>query len=122
MISRKSTDDDNDPDVVKVVSILERQKTNRVLIVVVGVVAGIGIITGGVVLVVGSEPWWVTILKIILPTVVGGAGTAFVLQRIVVKVRVYLAAHSKRMIVLERTVDPDRESSGINPDGTFRHD
>lgn len=109
-------------DRVKIARIQENQKTARVALIVGGAVVGVGLVVAGVVIATNDDAWWVSLLKILVPTLFAGGGTSYVFHKVVVKVRLYLRNHNQRTIMLERMLDPNRESSRVNPDGTSKND
>jgi hypothetical protein len=65
-----------------------------------------------------ERPWWHYIVVPIVPTVVGWFPGPLIIRRF----RRYMAHHHDRTVNLERSVDPNRTTSGLNKDGTFEHD
>ena len=93
-------------------------KTIRWITVTFGIVAGIGLVTWGVVA-VQPAPWWKVLLFTAAPPL-SVLGTVIMLLKKSVKKKI--DELSKRNRTLEQVVDPTRESSGLLNDGTHPHD
>ena len=101
---------------VEVIRIQERSKIIRTA--VVSGAALLGSIALGVGLVLAnSSPWLQAFV-----TVAGLALPSYAVWRIRATFRMYMETHNKSKMAIEAAVDSSRTSSGLNPDGTSRHD
>ena len=98
----------------------ERHKTIRWIAVTFGIVVSVWIVANAVVKVMEREnpPWVTVVLAIVAALSVGSLPGLTWLRRF----RVYIKKHQDRTTELEASVDPSRESSGLEKDGTLPYD
>lgn len=98
---------------VKLYSIADRERTTRWLIVAIAVVVGVLIITIGAVLMMNA-PSWETIVITIVVNLIGPAG---ILRMVIKERRRAVDKQHRRVVKLEKLLDPERTSSDPNEGG-----
>jgi hypothetical protein len=89
------------------IRIIEREKTIRTIWIGAFITIGLITLTVGVVMAL-KQPPWVTALGMVLAALVGPTGVITVLLR---TRRQYVQKTHRRIVLLEKKLDPDRESS-----------
>ncbi len=99
---------------IEILRIRETEKTKRYVILTLGVVSSLGIIAWAAVRLMDKPPW----LAFALAVLAALSGPSTLLAITVRFVWSWTSRHMGRTARLEMTVDPNRSTSSLNPDGT----
>lgn len=92
---------------VEITRIREREATIRYVTKSVCITLGLAIVTYGIVKALDKPPW----LQALSIIAAGAPGPGFVIRRLILSRRKYVKKTHRRIVDLEKTIDPERESS-----------
>lgn len=115
---------DNNEAKVKIEELRQNGKTNRTKLIVRTITGGAvgSIAVAGWVVVEIHHPPWLKVVMIFAPALAALIAPSVWIGWIMKTYKQYTQSHYQRQLLIEKKVDPHRESSGIKHDGSGPHD